>query len=165
VENADAIIALEGIDGGFLGNHDLALDMGLAMGCDEHEAEVERVRQACEKAGNPAVLWFIMKITFVTGWTRAMPCSASLATCACCRLPAATFTKRPAQFWQTVNRYCEIILVVTIRFFGIRTCKKIRFYFGLLRLRQAASVKFGLPRVGLHFTWLPALSSLGQNKT
>ena len=47
------IIALEGIDGGFLGNHDLALDMGLAMGCDEHEAEVDRVRQACEKAGKP----------------------------------------------------------------------------------------------------------------
>jgi HD-GYP domain-containing protein (c-di-GMP phosphodiesterase class II) len=36
---------------------------------------------------------------------------------------------------------------------------------GLLRLRLAASVKLGLPRVGLRFTWLPALSSLGQNKT
>lgn len=53
VDNADAIMAMDGIDGGFLGNHDLALDMGLEMGCAEHEAAVDRVRQACEKAGKP----------------------------------------------------------------------------------------------------------------
>ncbi len=58
VENAEAIMAVEGVVGCFIGPNDLALSMGLTqkdMGPgSEHEAAMMEVLAACKKTGKAA---------------------------------------------------------------------------------------------------------------
>ncbi|MEZ4834614.1 MAG: aldolase/citrate lyase family protein [Caldilineaceae bacterium] len=57
VENAEAILSVEGVDGCFIGPNDLALSMGLTfkdMGGEAHEAAMARVLQACRNTGKAA---------------------------------------------------------------------------------------------------------------
>lgn len=53
IDNADAIMAVEGIDVGFLGPNDLALSMGVNPGHPDHEAAIQKMLAACKKAGKP----------------------------------------------------------------------------------------------------------------
>lgn len=57
VENADAILAVPGIDAVFIGPNDLAASMGLPLGLDnahpDHIAAVAAIREACERHGVP----------------------------------------------------------------------------------------------------------------
>lgn len=54
IENAEAIVSLEGIDIGFLGPSDLALDMNVEPGSEEHEAALQSFLDACRKVNKPA---------------------------------------------------------------------------------------------------------------
>ena len=54
VENAEAIMAVEGVDVGFIGPGDLSLEMGVPAGSPKHEAAVHKILDACKKAGKPA---------------------------------------------------------------------------------------------------------------
>lgn len=56
VENAEAILAVEGVDVGFLGPNDLALSMGVEPGHPDHEAAIQMVLQAGIKTGKPVGL-------------------------------------------------------------------------------------------------------------
>lgn len=49
IENAEAIMRVEGIDIGFLGPGDLALDMGVPLGSPEHEQAMQDFLVACQK--------------------------------------------------------------------------------------------------------------------
>ncbi len=49
--NADAIMAVAGVDGCLLGPADLALSLGVAQGSPEHTEAVLRILQACQRAG------------------------------------------------------------------------------------------------------------------
>lgn len=49
--NAEAIMAVEGVDACLLGPADLGLSLGVAQGSPEHTAAVRRVLQACRQAG------------------------------------------------------------------------------------------------------------------
>ena len=49
--NADAIMAVDGVDGCLLGPADLALSLGVAQGTPEHTEAVLRVLEACRQAG------------------------------------------------------------------------------------------------------------------
>lgn len=49
--NADAIMAVAGVDGCLLGPADLALSLGVAQGSPEHTEAVLHVLQACRRAG------------------------------------------------------------------------------------------------------------------
>lgn len=53
IANAEAIAAVDGVDIGFLGPADLALAMGVEMGCEAHEAALQSFRSGCESAGTP----------------------------------------------------------------------------------------------------------------
>jgi 4-hydroxy-2-oxoheptanedioate aldolase len=58
VENAEAIMSVEGVDGCWLGPGDMALSMGIdprkAAGDERHVAATERVLQACRNTGKAA---------------------------------------------------------------------------------------------------------------
>ncbi|HLH73262.1 MAG TPA: aldolase/citrate lyase family protein [Chloroflexota bacterium] len=59
IENAPEIMAIPGVDVGFLGPNDLGLAMGLkpseiAAGNPEHERMLVRLLEACQQAGKPA---------------------------------------------------------------------------------------------------------------
>lgn len=54
IENAEAIARVEGVNIGFLGPADLAAAMGVEMGHVEHEAAIQRLREACARAGKPS---------------------------------------------------------------------------------------------------------------
>lgn len=54
VENADGIMAVEGVDLCFLGPNDLSKSMGVEQGHPDHEAAVQHVLAACKKHGKPA---------------------------------------------------------------------------------------------------------------
>jgi 4-hydroxy-2-oxoheptanedioate aldolase len=57
VENAEAILAIEEINGCFIGPNDLALSMGLSakeIGGAAHEAAMQEVLAACKKTGKAA---------------------------------------------------------------------------------------------------------------
>jgi 2-keto-3-deoxy-L-rhamnonate aldolase RhmA len=56
IEKAGAIARVEGVDIGFLGPGDLAVSMGVDPGHPEHEAALQRFREACHKAGKPCGL-------------------------------------------------------------------------------------------------------------
>jgi 4-hydroxy-2-oxoheptanedioate aldolase len=49
--NVDAIMAVEGVDGCWLGPADLALSLGVKQGAPEHTDAIRRVLQACRRAG------------------------------------------------------------------------------------------------------------------
>ncbi len=57
VHNADAILAVPGIDAVFIGPNDLAASMGLPLGLDnqhpDHLAAVAEIRAACDRHGIP----------------------------------------------------------------------------------------------------------------
>ena len=53
VNNAEAIMALEEVDVGFIGPMDLALSMGVDVGHGDHEAAIQKILAACKKAGKP----------------------------------------------------------------------------------------------------------------
>ena len=54
IDNAEAIMAVEGVDVGFLGPNDLALSMGVEPGHPDHEAAIQKHLSACKKVGKPA---------------------------------------------------------------------------------------------------------------
>ena len=54
IENAAAIASVEGVDIGFLGPGDLALDMGVEAGHPDHEAALQHFREGCRDAGVPS---------------------------------------------------------------------------------------------------------------
>jgi len=54
VENAEAIMAVPGVDVGFIGPGDLSLNMGVEPGHPDHEAALLKILAACKKAGKPA---------------------------------------------------------------------------------------------------------------
>lgn len=54
VENAEAIMAVDGVDVGFIGPGDLSLNMGVEPGHPDHEAALMKILDACKKAGKPA---------------------------------------------------------------------------------------------------------------
>jgi 4-hydroxy-2-oxoheptanedioate aldolase len=49
--NVDAIMAVAGVDGCWVGPADLALSLGVAQGSPEHTAALHRILQACRAAG------------------------------------------------------------------------------------------------------------------
>ncbi|MBI2195156.1 MAG: hypothetical protein HYU36_24515 [Planctomycetes bacterium] len=53
IDQAEAIMAVEGVDIGFLGPSDLAMEMGVAFGSREHEEAIQHFLAACGKAGKP----------------------------------------------------------------------------------------------------------------
>jgi len=53
VNNAEAIMALEEVDIGFIGPADLALSMDVEIGHPDHEAAIQKILAACKKAGKP----------------------------------------------------------------------------------------------------------------
>ncbi|GAA2399284.1 4-hydroxy-2-oxoheptanedioate aldolase [Actinomadura vinacea] len=54
IENVEEILAVDGVDGVFVGAADLALDMGLPGGDPEVKKLVGRVSEAARKAGKPS---------------------------------------------------------------------------------------------------------------
>jgi len=53
VNNAEAIMDVEGVDVGFIGPSDLSLAMGVEAGHPDHEAAIQKILAACKKAGKP----------------------------------------------------------------------------------------------------------------
>ena len=53
VDNAEAILAVEGVDIGFLGPNDLALSMGVEPEHSDHEAAIQAVPAAGIRTGKP----------------------------------------------------------------------------------------------------------------
>ena len=53
IDNAEAIMSVEGVNAGFLGPSDLALSMGVQPGHPDHEAAVQKMLAACKKVGKP----------------------------------------------------------------------------------------------------------------
>lgn len=51
LENVEAIMAVDGVDGCWIGPADLALTNGMTMGDDAHSAAIRRVLAACKAAG------------------------------------------------------------------------------------------------------------------
>ena len=51
LENVDEIMAVDGVDGTWVGPWDLAASMGIDFGSEAHEAAILRVVDACKKAG------------------------------------------------------------------------------------------------------------------
>jgi 4-hydroxy-2-oxoheptanedioate aldolase len=56
IQNAEAIMSVEGVDVGFLGPADLALSMGVEPGHPDHEAAIQKFLAACKKVGKPCGL-------------------------------------------------------------------------------------------------------------
>lgn len=56
-ENAEEIMAVDGVDGCFIGPGDLAKTMGVDYGNQEHEAVILRVLAACGKTGKIPGIW------------------------------------------------------------------------------------------------------------
>ncbi len=54
LENVDAILAVDGVDGCWLGPADLALSLGTAIGSAAHDEALRRVAEACRRAGKVA---------------------------------------------------------------------------------------------------------------
>ena len=59
LENIDAICALEGVDGIFIGPYDLSIALGIPgqFGDARHIAAVARILEACHSHGKPAVMF------------------------------------------------------------------------------------------------------------
>ena len=53
IENAEALMAADGVDIGFLGPGDLSLDMGVSAGSPEHEDAIQQFLAACKRVGKP----------------------------------------------------------------------------------------------------------------
>lgn len=53
IRNAEAIMAVEGIDIGFLGPGDLSLEMGVPAGSLAHEEAIQQFLDACNRVGKP----------------------------------------------------------------------------------------------------------------
>ena len=51
MEQAEAILSTDGVDGCWIGPTDLAFSMGVMMGSAEHEAAIQRVLEVCRKIG------------------------------------------------------------------------------------------------------------------
>lgn len=56
IENAESIMAVEGVDIGFLGPGDLALDLEVSPGSPEHEEAIQTFLSACQKLNKPCGL-------------------------------------------------------------------------------------------------------------
>ncbi len=56
IENAEAIMSVEGVDVGFLGPADLAMSMGVEPGHPDHEKAIQKFLAACKKVGKPGGL-------------------------------------------------------------------------------------------------------------
>ena len=54
INNAEAIMSVEGVGVGFLGPGDLSLSMGLEPGHPDHETAIQKFLAACKKVGKPA---------------------------------------------------------------------------------------------------------------
>ena len=54
IDNAEAIMRVDGVTVGFLGPGDLSLSMGVEQGHPDHEAAIGRFLKACQKVGKPA---------------------------------------------------------------------------------------------------------------
>ena len=57
VENAEGIMAVDGVDGCFVGPGDLAKTMGVDFGCDEHEKAILKVLEVCRKTHKIPGIW------------------------------------------------------------------------------------------------------------
>ncbi|KAH8697915.1 2,4-dihydroxyhept-2-ene-1,7-dioic acid aldolase [Talaromyces proteolyticus] len=57
VENVEKIAAVDGLDVLFIGPFDLAKQMGVARGGEEHEAAIQRVLKAARSAGKKAAIF------------------------------------------------------------------------------------------------------------
>ncbi|KAL1888792.1 hypothetical protein Sste5346_009346 [Sporothrix stenoceras] len=57
VENVEAIAAVPGLDALLIGPFDLALQMGVVRGGDEHEAAIQKVLKACKANGKKAAIF------------------------------------------------------------------------------------------------------------
>lgn len=59
LEHIEEIVAVEGVDGIFIGPFDLSIALGIPGQFDDarHIAAVERVRLACERAGKPCIMF------------------------------------------------------------------------------------------------------------
>ncbi len=53
INNAEAIMSVEGIDVGFLGPGDLSISMGVERGSPPHEEALQKFAGACNKVGKP----------------------------------------------------------------------------------------------------------------
>jgi 4-hydroxy-2-oxoheptanedioate aldolase len=51
LENVEAIMAVEGVDGCWVGPGDLSASLGTAYGSEEHDAAIARIQEACVKTG------------------------------------------------------------------------------------------------------------------
>lgn len=56
IDNAEEIMAVEGVDIGFLGPSDLSLDLGVELGSTVHEEAMAHLLAACQKAEKPCGL-------------------------------------------------------------------------------------------------------------
>ena len=59
LEHIEEIVAIEGVDGIFIGPFDLSIALGIPGRFDDprHIAAVERVRLACERANKPCIMF------------------------------------------------------------------------------------------------------------
>ena len=57
VENAEAIMGVEGIDGCWIGPGDLSLSMGVKFGSEAHESAIMEVIEACRKTNKVPGIW------------------------------------------------------------------------------------------------------------
>lgn len=57
VENVEKIAAVEGVDVLFIGPFDLAKQMGVTRGGEEHEAAIQRILKAAHAAGKKAAIF------------------------------------------------------------------------------------------------------------
>ena len=57
VENVEKIAAVDGIDVLFIGPFDLAKQMGVTRGSEEHEAAIGRILAAARQAGKKAAIF------------------------------------------------------------------------------------------------------------
>ncbi len=53
IQNAEAILNVDGVDIGFLGPNNLALSMGVAIGHPDHETALQTLRKVCQRARKP----------------------------------------------------------------------------------------------------------------
>lgn len=84
LEHIEEIVAIEGVDGIFIGPFDLSIALGIPGRFDDprHIAAVERVRLACERANKPCIM-FCGSAEAAAGYSpRASPASPSASTSA-----------------------------------------------------------------------------------
>lgn len=72
VENVEKIAAVPGIDVVFIGPFDLAMQMGVNRGGQEHEAAIQRILAAAHNAGKKAAIFCMSHLSQSLAWSIAL---------------------------------------------------------------------------------------------